>query len=131
VITTANLATGKPIKASSYPDTVGPDLANDGDFHSSWNPDDGQTSGWLEVNLGREQPFNVLSLVEPVGHWDDYKESRIKSYKFERWAPFRLPSRRSRASRLAASASASSPATIRPTSQRLASTTSRPKIFSE
>jgi alpha-L-fucosidase len=85
VITTANLATGKPIKASSYPDTVGPDLANDGDFRSSWNPDEGQTSSWLEVDLGREQAFNVLSLVEPVGHWDDYKESRIKSYKFERW----------------------------------------------
>lgn len=85
VITTTNLATGKPIKASSYPDTVGPDLANDGDFHSNWSPDDGQTSGWLEVDLGKEQAFNVLSLVEPVGQWEDYKESRIRSYKFERW----------------------------------------------
>jgi len=29
-----NLATGKPIHANSYPDTVGPDQANDGDFRS-------------------------------------------------------------------------------------------------
>jgi alpha-L-fucosidase len=39
VITTQNLATGKPIAASSYPDTVGPDEANDGDFRSSWYTD--------------------------------------------------------------------------------------------
>ncbi|HMG02218.1 MAG TPA: alpha-L-fucosidase, partial [Edaphobacter sp.] len=39
VITTRNLATGKPIHASSYPDTKGPDEANDGNFHSSWYPD--------------------------------------------------------------------------------------------
>ena len=84
VITTQNLATGKPITASSYPDTVGPDLANDGDFHSSWNLDDGVTSGWLQVDLKKQQSFNVVSLVEPVGRWENYKESRIKSYKFQR-----------------------------------------------
>jgi alpha-L-fucosidase len=85
VITTPNLATGKPIRASSYPDTVGPDLANDGDFRSSWNLDEGETSGWLEVDLLKQQSFNVVVLVEPLGQWDDYKESRIKSYKFQRW----------------------------------------------
>jgi len=47
VITTRNLATGKPIHASSYPDTVGPDEANDGDFRSSWYLDEGQhRAGW-------------------------------------------------------------------------------------
>jgi alpha-L-fucosidase len=85
VITTSNLATGKPIKASSYPEGGGPDQANDGDFHSSWNLDEGLKSGWLEVDLTRQQSFNVLSLVEPVGRWKDYSESRIRSYKFERW----------------------------------------------
>jgi len=84
VITTRNLATGKPIHASSYPDTVGPDEANDGNFRSSWYPDEGQTSGWLEVDLGKLQSFNVVSLVEPVGRWDNYQESRIRSYRFER-----------------------------------------------
>jgi alpha-L-fucosidase len=84
VITTPNLAVGKPIHASSYPDTVGPDLANDGDFRSSWNLDGGLTSGWLAVDLTKPQSFNVVSLIEPVGRWDDYKESRIKSYKFQR-----------------------------------------------
>ncbi|MEP6572794.1 MAG: alpha-L-fucosidase [Gemmatimonadota bacterium] len=85
VITTRNLATGCPIRASSYPDTVGPDQANDGNFLSTWYTDDGQTSGWLEVTLQRDQSFNTLSFVEPVGRWKDYPESRIASYTWQRW----------------------------------------------
>jgi len=85
VITTPNLATGKPIRANANPDTVGPDEANDGDFNSTWNLDEGLTSGWLEVDLGKQQSFNVLALVEPVRRLKDYTESRIKSYKFQRW----------------------------------------------
>lgn len=85
VITSPNLAMGKPIHASSYPDTVGPDLANDGSYRSSWNPGDGVRSGWLEVDLGRRQSFNVVSLVEPVAQWENYQESRIAHYKFEAW----------------------------------------------
>lgn len=85
VITTRNLSTGKPIHASSYPDTVGPDEANDGSFQSSWYPDEGQTSGWLEVDLERPESFNVLSFIEPVGRWKDYPATRIHSYRFARW----------------------------------------------
>jgi alpha-L-fucosidase len=85
VITTPNLATGKPIHASSYPEGGGPDEANDGNFQTSWNLDEGLTSGWLEVDLKQEQSFNVVSLAEPVGRWSDYNISRIKSYQFQRW----------------------------------------------
>ena len=85
VITTRNLATGKPIHASSYPDTVGPDQANDGDFRSSWYLDEAQSSGWLEVDLRKQESFNVVSLVEPVGRGDDYPQSRIRSYRFQHW----------------------------------------------
>jgi alpha-L-fucosidase len=85
VITTRNLAKGKPIHASSYPDTVGPDEANDGDFGSSWYLDEKQTSGWLELDLRKQESFNVFSLVEPVGRRDDYPQSRIRSYRFEYW----------------------------------------------
>jgi alpha-L-fucosidase len=85
VITTPNLATGKQIHASSYPEGVGPDEANDGSFQSSWYLDQGLTAGWLEVDLLKEQEFNVVSLVEPVGSEDDYQQSRIRSYRFEYW----------------------------------------------
>jgi alpha-L-fucosidase len=85
LITTRNLATGKHIHASSYPDGAGPDEANDGDFQSSWYMDEGQTSGWLEVDLGKRESFNVVSLVEPVGKWSNYAQSRIRSYRFQHW----------------------------------------------
>jgi alpha-L-fucosidase len=85
VITTRNLATGKPIHANSYPDTVGPDQVNDGDFRSSWYLEETQTSGWLEVDLKKQESFNTVSLVEPVGQWDNYSESRIWNYQFEYW----------------------------------------------
>lgn len=82
VITTHNLATGKPIRASSSPDTKGPDEANDGKFNSSWCPEYGESNGWLEIDLKQETYFNTLAIVEPVGRWNDYKSSRIKSYRF-------------------------------------------------
>jgi alpha-L-fucosidase len=85
VITTRNLATDKPIHASSYPDTVGPDQANDGDFRSSWYLDEAQSSGWLEVDLRKQESFNTVSLVEPVGQRDNYPKSRIRNYRFEYW----------------------------------------------
>jgi alpha-L-fucosidase len=85
VITTRNLATGKPIHASSYPDTIGPDQANDGNFQSSWYLDEAQTSGWLEVDLEKLESFNTVSLVEPVGQSDNYRKSRIRNYRFEYW----------------------------------------------
>lgn len=85
MITTQNLAKGKPIHASSYPDTVGPDEANDGDFGTSWYMDEGQGSGWLEVDLKSVESFNVVSFIEPVGRSNDYPESRIRSYRFQQW----------------------------------------------
>jgi alpha-L-fucosidase len=86
IITTRNLATGKPTHASSYPDTVGPDQATDGDFSSSWYLDENQTSGWLEVDLKKRESFNIVSLVEPVGQLDNYPKSRIRKYQFEYWS---------------------------------------------
>ena len=84
VITTPNLATGRPVHASSSPDTVGPDQAVDGNFDSSWCLDDGQREGWIEVRLDGVRSFNTLVLVEPVGR-EDYSVSRIASYRFQRW----------------------------------------------
>jgi hypothetical protein len=69
----------------SYPDTVGPDEANDGDFGSSWYLDERQTSGWLELDLRKQESLNVVSLVKPVGRWGDYPQSRIRNFCFQRW----------------------------------------------
>jgi alpha-L-fucosidase len=84
VITTPNLATGQKILASDSPDTVGPDLANDGNFSSAFYLPAGRRTGWLEIELDSAKEFNTLVLVEPVGLSEDYKESRIQSYRFQR-----------------------------------------------
>ena len=86
VITTTNLATGQKILASDSPDTVGPDLANDGNFRSAFYLPEGRRTGWLEIELDSSKEFNTLVLVEPVGQSQEYKESRIKSYRFQRWS---------------------------------------------
>ena len=83
VITTRNLATGRASTASSSPDTVGPDQANDGDFGSTWRPEEGETDSWIAVHLGEPKDFNTLVFVEPVGRWSDYASSRIAAYRFE------------------------------------------------
>lgn len=83
VITTPNLATRRRITASDSPDTVGPDQANDGSFSSTIYLPEGKKTGWIEVTFERERSFNTLVLVEPIGRWKDYAESRIASYRFE------------------------------------------------
>lgn len=85
VITTRNLATGRPIRASGQPDTVGPDLADDGRFSTTWYLPDGATEGWLEVELAPGTSFNRLVFSEPVGRWDDYRDTRVAGYTFEAW----------------------------------------------
>jgi len=85
VITTLNLATGKPTHANRSADTKGPDEANDGNFGTTWYLEDGLTEGWLSVDLGSPTEFNMLVFVEPVGRWEDYNQSRIKSYRFQTW----------------------------------------------
>lgn len=82
VITTQNLATGQTIHASKSPDTVGPDQANDGNFHSAWQLAEQEHSAWLEITFKHPIEFNTLVLVEAVDG-PDYKESRLSSYQFE------------------------------------------------
>lgn len=83
VITTPDLALGKPSFASSSADTAGPDLANDDNPGSYWICDDGQTAGWLLIDLKGHVTFNTVAVVEPT-YLNDYgRNSRITSYRIE------------------------------------------------
>ena len=84
-ITTSNLATGCPTRAIASGDTFGPDMANDGSFRSTWYLPEDRKEGWIEVELPKGTEFNTFVLVEPVGHFGDYKTSRIKAYRVSRW----------------------------------------------
>lgn len=60
------------------------DFANDDDFTTRWVSNSTVKIPWLEVELDREQPFNMITLYEA--------EARIKKYHFEyhqngKWIP--------------------------------------------
>jgi alpha-L-fucosidase len=85
IITTTNLATGRPIRATDSADTYGPDMANDGDFRNSWYLPAPHKMGWLEIDLPPGATFNTVVLAEPIGRWRDYHQSRIARCRFEAW----------------------------------------------
>jgi alpha-L-fucosidase len=82
-ILTPNLAAARPSYASSSADTSGPDLANDDRPGTYWQSDEGQTSGWIEIDLQKPTTFNTLALIEPT-YLNEYgSESRIASFRVE------------------------------------------------
>lgn len=86
VITTENLACGRPSLASSSADTSGPDLANDNNPHTYWIADEGQTGGWIEIDLKRPTEFNTVAVIEPVYLQWYGSVSRITSFKVEAYS---------------------------------------------
>ncbi len=57
-----------------------PSRAFDGDWNSYWSAEDGITSSWLEVDVGKPVQFNVSSLQEAIT-----LGQRIESYHLEYW----------------------------------------------
>ncbi len=82
-ILTPNLATGRPSFASSIADTSGPDLANDDKTATYWESREGQTSGWIEIDLQRNTKFNTVTVIEPRFVSEYGSDSRIASFRVE------------------------------------------------
>jgi alpha-L-fucosidase len=62
-----NLATGQAATADSvFSAGFAPGNAVDGNLDSYWAAGTGKTSARLELDLGAEKPFNVVSLAEPI-----------------------------------------------------------------
>lgn len=85
-IVTPNLASRRPSFASSIADTSGPDLANDGKTGTYWKCRDGQTSGWIEIDLQKPTKFNTVTVIEPRYLTDYGPDSRIASFHVEAWS---------------------------------------------
>jgi len=83
IITTKNLAKGRPSFASSSADTSGPDLANDDNPGSFWISDDGQDQAWIEIDLGSLTRFNTVAVIEPTYLQDYGSDTRIGSLQVE------------------------------------------------
>ena len=84
-ILTPDLASGQASFASSIADTSGPDLANDDKPATYWQCGDGQSAGWIEIDLKKPTRFNTVAVIEPTFLSDYGVESRIASFQVEAW----------------------------------------------
>lgn len=83
-IISSNLAKRKPALSSWSDDMNIMDFANDDSFRSTWQSNRAVKSPWWEVDLGKEQAFNTITIVED--------KARIKKYRLEyyvdgQWRP--------------------------------------------
>jgi alpha-L-fucosidase len=67
-----NIAKNKPSYSSWSDDDNIMDLANDDDFTTSWVSNTTVEKPWWEVDLGKEQPFNTISIAEEKPNISDY-----------------------------------------------------------
>jgi alpha-L-fucosidase len=63
-IISPNIAKHKPANASWSDDMWIMDFGTDDDFGTSWLSNDRVKNPWYEVDLGKAQPFNMLTIVE-------------------------------------------------------------------
>lgn len=74
----ANLLTGKKATASNVyhnDPEYGPDKLTDGNSRTRWATDDGETSAWIEFDLGSEVTFDSAVVTEG---WNRAREFRIE-----------------------------------------------------
>lgn len=63
-IISSNIAKFKPADSSWSWDMQLMDFANDDDFKTGWESNKSVAKPWLEIDLGREQPFNMITITE-------------------------------------------------------------------
>lgn len=85
-----NLAAGKPARASNArgnSPAFAAGKAVDGDPATYWITDDGQTTGWLEVDLGRPVQFDRAMLQEQFALGQRVEEFVLESWDGQTWKP--------------------------------------------
>lgn len=75
-IISSNLAKYKPAEASWSSDYAIMDFANDDNFNTCWNSNPEVKTPWYSVNIGREQPFNMVVIT-------DRGDDRLQNYRLE------------------------------------------------
>jgi alpha-L-fucosidase len=83
-----NLAVDKPTRASNVrgnEPAFGADQAVDNDLASYWTTDDGQTTGWLEVDLGRPTTFDRALLQEQITLGQRVEQFSLEAWQGQAW----------------------------------------------
>ncbi len=81
-VISTNIAKNKPANSSWSWDTEISDFGNDDNFRSSWVSNIHVKEPWYEVDLVKEQPFNMIVLTVPR---DDIREYRFQVFSAGRW----------------------------------------------
>jgi alpha-L-fucosidase len=83
-VISSNIAKGKPANSSWSDDMWIMDFANDDNFETSWNSNPTVKKPWLEIDLGKEQPFNMITVYESKPSIRTY---RLEYYDKGTWKP--------------------------------------------
>ena len=72
-IISTNIAKHKPANSSWSDDMWIMDFGNDDNFNNPWRSNPTVKQPWYEINLGKLQPFNMITIID--------SEQSIKSYR--------------------------------------------------
>ncbi len=85
-IVSSNIAKGKPTRGSWSNDMSIMDFANDDNFRSAWWSNPRVEVPWIEIELGREMPFNAIVITEAEGS-PRIREYRLEYRLYDEWLP--------------------------------------------
>ncbi len=79
-------AFGKAGKASSVDSAASVNNLFDGDPRNMWKPVPGETTAWVEVDLGEDVKIGNITLSEPWHPWDNHgQEFQLQLLKGDEW----------------------------------------------
>lgn len=85
-VISSNIAKFKPTNSSWSNDMNIMDFANDDNFRSAWQSNKSVKQPWIEIDLGTEQPFNLITIAEG-GRKSNIRKYRIEYMQNNQWKP--------------------------------------------
>lgn len=85
-VISSNIAKFKPTNSSWSNDMNIMDFANDDNFRSAWQSNKSVKQPWIEIDLGTEQPFNLITIAEG-GQKSNIRKYRIEYMQNNEWKP--------------------------------------------
>ncbi len=82
-----NLAAGKPVKADSAQAGHGAEAVTDENPATYWTPDEGRTTGSLEIDLGAPTTFNRAMLQEQFTLGQRVEKFALEGWDGQQWKP--------------------------------------------
>lgn len=85
-VISSNIAKFKPTNSSWSYDMNIMDFANDDNFRTAWHSNQSVRQPWIEIDLGTEQPFNLITIAEG-GQTSHIRKYRIEYMQNNEWKP--------------------------------------------